>query len=373
MLVYIVIGLVSIVATICVGLMLSKRFDIVLYAIISTFIVIVASGGWLYSQSIIGADNELLNGLVTDKFQVTRNCQTGWNSFEDPFCTEYETREVYDGQSCSGSGKDRVCTSKYHTEYRYLFAWERKWYVKSDSLNYTWSIRRVDRSGAATPPLWQATNIGDPASIYHEYQNWVKATSNSLFHNDAQYEEKYKAVIPPYPLRLINGWTAVRIVPIGVKIDNLTDWNTKLGKSLGILGPKKQMNAIVVIADSTKYPVELSYAVRRVWQGFKKNDAVIFIGIDQQNNVVWSNVMSWSKNSQFDVEMRNKILEQQTFNFDAMLTSLDQIGMQYYQRRSMKEFEYLKDDVPFDWFILGMTILGEILIISGYVYYNKTY
>ncbi|AKF13627.1 hypothetical protein PHIN3_364 [Sinorhizobium phage phiN3] len=310
------------------------------------------------------SDVELWNGEISDKRATTQQCPYGWQRFQDGFCTEYRTREVYDGQTCTGSGKDRRCVSNYHTEYKYKFDWERRYFIYAENLKKSsWEVPRIDAQGTQAPPRFQSVKIGDPASIKNRYSNWVRAASDSIFHDDGNLEEKYKELIPEYPIEIYDFFKVDRIVTIGVTIPDIEKYNRRLSEALKQLGPKRQMNAVIVVVDASKIQnAEYAHAVRRAWKGFKKNDAVVFLGI-KDNSIYWAEVLSWSKASIFDVELRDKILgdRDKPLDLNNVISYIENIGMKNYERRSMEEFEFLKEELRTPLWLIFLAVIANAI------------
>lgn len=314
-------------------------------------------------------DNELWNGQIVEKVQRKENCPWGWKTYRDDFCTNYRTRQVYDGEDCTGFGKDRVCTSKYHTEYKYDYDWEQRYFIKTDIKDHTFEVDRVDYQGVSQPPIWRGFHVGDPASLPNTYMNWIRAAADSLFHQDGEAEEKYKGRIPAYPDKIYNYIQVNRVLTVGIDVPEVDRWNRELSMALRELGPKRQMNAIIVIANSKEFAGDYIFAVRRYWQGFKKNDAVLFIGADPETKKIgWVDVLSWSKNNAFNVVLRDTVyaIGSVSENFAPLvIQALSTVGMDAYERRSMKEFEFLKQQIPTPIWLYFVTFFVGVLSTGG--------
>lgn len=313
-----------------------------------------------YSQL---SDTELWNGEVTKKEYVQQSCPWGWQDSTDSFCRVYTTRTVRAGETCTGVGKDRRCTPNYKTQYNYVYSWERNWLVYSN-IGHNWEIDRIDNQGANEPPRWSSVAIGDPVSKTNSYKNYVKAANNSLFNRDARLAETYRDSIPDYPIRIYDYYRVDRaIVSPGTTVTNLAEYNELLPKILKVLGPKKQANIVLLFTNIT----DTSYAdaVINSWQGAKKNDSVIIIGVDNVGTVVWTKIHSWSKNKLFNVEMRDAVLNLGTVtNAPELIKLIENTTMAHFERQSMKEFEYLEDEIePSTTAIVLIVIV--LLILSG--------
>lgn len=325
-------------------------------------VALIVSGLWAAGRYSDTHDVELWNGEVTNKQIQREQCPWGWRDWQDDFCTEYNTRRVKDGPprkvcSTDSNGKKSCHTVQdYKTQYKYIYPWEQKFYVFSN-VQETYYIPRVDAQGARIPPFYLKAYIGEPVAARKSYTNWVRAASTSIFHEDGAVEEKYKDVIPQYPNDVYDFYNVNRVVKVGnVTVPNFL--NEALRMELKQLGPQRQMNAIFVIADAKVVGQDFPYAVRRAWMGFKKNDAVIFLGVDG-DTLKWADVMSWSKKSIFDITLRNELytMEGKTVDYMFALNKLTNTAMAHYERRSMKEFEYLKSQIPVPTWLTIMVFL----------------
>jgi len=322
---------------------------------------------WAVGRYSAAGDTEILNGTVQSKNVWRFSCPTNTSN---P-CTNGYT--CHSHQVCSGTGKDRSCHEEHDT--CYVYDWEQNWQVKTNVPTLPEvDIRRVDDQGAVEPQRWSAVRVGDPASAPHSYKNWVKASVNSLFKEDKGKDETYKSLVPSYPSRINDYYNINRIVTPNYQLANKADWNTELSRILSTLGPSHQMNMVVVVANNV--PRDYAYGVRRSWQGFKKNDAILVIGL-QNGKIEWSEVMSWSKNSIFNIELRNMVTDMRGTDINAVnpadfFAKVQAISAKDFVRRPMKEFEYLKGDIPPPmWLIVVATILAVVLGVGSSMVFNN--
>ncbi len=315
-------------------------------------------------------DTEVLNGFVTSK-EVNR--------FMCPVNTSNPCENGYDchcrtiAYSCGTSKNPSTC---YRTECDrcYKYNWEQNFFVDSSLQGErAYKISRVDDQGAVEPPRWKAVKHGDPVSITNTYTNYILGAVDSLFAEDGKAEEKYKAIIPAYPLNIYDYYRIDRLVTVGkVNLDRKV-WNESISRILVQVGPRKQANVIVVVAEGVN--MDFANAVRRSWKGFKKNDIVVFAGVDTAGNLTWTRVMSWSKLSIVNVKMEGEILrlfQGKPLEPVAFTDTIKTVSLAYFERRSMQEFEYLKDeasmsDTQVTW-IWIITILLGIGTVVGHLY-----
>lgn len=304
-------------------------------------------------------DTKLVNGVVFKIDPQQQNCPVGWRDFKDSFCTEYQTRQVYSHTTCSGTGKNKVCTRHYDTEYRYIFPWERRYFVDTD-LPRTYEIDRVDRQGAVTPPRFAEIELGDPVTGSISYTNYIKGAASSLFAK----ENPVEPVPIAYP-KVVDYYKANRVIITGYPANNelYTSWNESLAEVNAEIR-KKGANAIIVVTGNSETFAE---SLARAWDAHNINDVIVTIGMTG-DTISWVDVRSWSENSLVNVEIKNEILNLKTLDTAAINAIIQGAVLDHYELRPMEDFEYLADDIaPPTWaWILAAIIL---LIITPLVTY----
>lgn len=315
---------------------------------------------WAVGNMSKTGDREVWNGAVVSKdvnrFRCPTNtsnpCRNGYDCNCYEVCTpQYDAKGNVSGQSCTT-----------HCDTCYRYPWEQDWYVRT-SLG-PFEISRVDAQGANEPGRWTSTKVGDPVSVTKPFKNWVKASAGTLFRDADSGLETYAKILPEYPIQIFDYYRIDRVVTPNVRLANKALWNDEISRKLAILGSVREINAVFVFVDGQ--PRDYAYALRRKWNGFKQNDAVIVVGL-RQGKVEWTEVMSWSKKSLFNVQMKQAMDAYVGRNITEVaprevLTSFETIAMASFERRPMKEFEYLKGDIkPPSWLIWISVILAVII------------
>lgn len=330
--------------------------------------LIISGLFWGLSLLDISAyDQEVWNGEITKMEDRKESCPIGWVGSKDSFCTEYTSRTTKIGESCS-QNKDgsRVCTDITMTEYNYDYSWERRYFITSNVGK--WEIERIDPQGVKYPKAFSETSVGDPASATNYYKNWIQAASDSIYNEAKLIEDRYKEFLPDYPIEIYSYFKLNRVLAIDVPVENQKELNKQLAIALKDLGPKRQMNAIVVIVNADNVGSDYPYALRRHWKGFKKNDAVLVLGVSN-GNVVWRDSMSWSKNPTYDIEVRDSIELDKPLNVQAAIDSIHKYGMEFFERRSMKEFEFLKDQIPTPTWFYVVALITQLVSVAGLTFF----
>lgn len=320
-------------------------------------------------------DTEVLNGQITGKDVNRMVC------IKDTYtgCTNSYSCDCYTVCTPTTDSKGNVtgqsCTTHCSTCYRY--PWEQDWYAIAD-INPNISISRVDAQGAKTPPRWTAVKIGEPASTTSRFVNWLKPNTGTLFKDGGIFAERYKEIIPAYP-KINDLYRVNRVLGVQTTVPNHKAWNDGFNTSLKTLGPKKELNIVMVVAKDV--PREFSDGVQYAWHGLKQNDAVLFYGLDKNGNVSWVRVMSWAASAIFDVEVTRVMeasLGKPFASVDPVSTvsSVERIALAKFERKPMEEFEYLKKNIkpPIGWMIFaGLLVLGLSIAAAAYFHHNDDF
>jgi hypothetical protein len=248
---------------------------------------------------------------------------------------------------CTGSGKNRSCTTQCDTCYehhgflRTIPGNDYDWDVYTSN-GETVTIDRIDRQGVHEPQRYTAVRMGEPTSLTHSYVNYVKASPDSLFRHQG-LKEKYASALPAYPGSVYDYYRLDRLVTVGVPVDDARKWNMELMRINADLGRPKQVNMIVVLVKNQ--PLDYYSALEESWIGAKKNDAVLVVSVDDTMKPQWAQVMAWTTNELFKVKLRDDIMSEQKLDRDAVMTALANNVRTTYQRKPMKDFEYLSSQI----------------------------
>lgn len=310
-------------------------------------------------------DTEVWNGQVTSLKTVKQDCKyPGWYDYSDSFCTNENTREVFSHyeEQCYGSGKDRTCSqvAVYDTEYSYDYPWEKKYYINSTLKQFY--VNRVDRQGAKVPPRYTSTNVGDPVAITKSYTNYLLASEQSILNpQHISVSEAELNSVPAYPIGIYDMYKINRLVTIGAAVEDAKLWNEGISEVAKAVGPTKQANPVIIVTNS---PKDIRYAIEKKWNGGKKNDVIVLIGVDK-NQVKWVDVITFLSNTGNEFmtrEMQNKIIDIGTLDRVKILDAVKSTILAKFDRTPMQSIEQLKDDFqPPLWLKVTAVLLALIL------------
>lgn len=300
-------------------------------------------------------DTEVWNGYVTDKDRKHGSYQTS-------YC-------------CGGTDKNGMCQMTCYTDH-YTVNWTARTTLGAITLQH---LDRTSRSvyNSPDPAIYKRCYKGEPASIEKSYTNYVQAVPQSLFHDDGTTASaQFAGKIPNYP-RVHSKYQFNRVINKGAKVDKATinKIDAGLDDALKTLGRQKQANIIVILTNITD--PSYRYAVEQSWLGGKKNDIVIFVGLDG-NKIVWTDIMTWALNSGnelFHVTMRDGILAQETLDADKFVPFVSQTVTKLYDRPQMSSYEYLADEIdPPNWvlWLAAFFAFGGSAILTFIFHRNRT-
>lgn len=318
----------------------------------ATIIVLVTLSVFAIGRYGQTTDTEIWNGKITGKERV----EDYWEELYECNCTE----------SCSGSGNNRSCHTTCQTCSRDHYTVE--WFATTtvgnvvfDSLDSEW--RSVYNT--PDPKSFKNCKIGEPAALEKKYINYVKAVPESLFHDNSSVYELYAKSIPSYP-SVYNFYKINRVLNVnsGIGQHTISALNENLNNHLKVIGHSKQANIIVILTNITD--PNYRYAVENAWIGAKKNDIVVFVGVNGDKTITWVDIMTWAMNAgneNFHVLLRDSLLKLNTIEPKQFADSIANTIIRKYDRPQMKDYEYLKDEIdPPTWVIivaLLITILGS--------------
>lgn len=315
-------------------------------------VFVIAMGIWQLGKFGKTLDTEVWNGQVTGKKREVVSCEHSYSCN----CVTI----------CSGSGKNQSCNTICQTCYDHSY--DVDWVVQSTIGSFR--INRLDSQGLRQPPRWEMVKEGQPVAKTHPFENYVKAVSTSLFYQEKVAFEKYKEYIPEYPLKVYDYHYLDRVLAVAVQVPNLKNLNHALALELRELGPKRQAN-IVIVLTSIQDP-NYALGLKAAWQGAKKNDIIIAVGISEYPKISWAQVFSWSKNDMLNIVMRDELLQMESFNEES-IKKIGKVTDENFVRRPMEEFEYLQDEIePTNLELVFLTILG--LAISCFIafFFHRT-
>jgi hypothetical protein len=105
------------------------------------------------------------------------------------------------------------------------------------------------------------------------------------------------------------------------------------------LGPKKQVKLFVLVfRDKTKRSAEMQ---EWYWKGGNKNEFIVCIGLDKEDNVQWCYPFSWTEAQNTKINTRTFIEEQEKIDWDKTTDFLYTEMETNFSRKEFTDFDYL--------------------------------
>lgn len=321
----------------------------VLCACVMSLIFYLAKG----SQTL---DVETLNGYITNK-------ERSHGSYEESYSCNCRRKKV-----CTGSGKNKSCSDTEECDTCYRTHYTVTWDAYSTLGNYR--IDKLDRTSrlvyqSPDPEDYTRIRIGEPCSDTHMYTNYVQAVPESLFRPASEtLKAQFKDMIPSYPQKIYDRWKINRVLPVRVNVQNLQEWNDRLSENLKTLGKTKQVNAIIVLVNTSDSNYE--YALRDAWISGKKNDVVLIIGATNfPSRAEWVRVLAWTDNALFKIKLQDNIMALDNLNAENVIGVLSSDISLHYKRKSMKDYAYLDNEIEAPlWLNLTMGLIVLLLYVG---------
>jgi len=241
------------------------------------------------------------------------------------------SRQVPCGQTCTGTGSSRSCTTKYCTQwYDCLKSYSRKTYLvnrRNSGMRVSYSKYKelVKRWGTGEEFIdmkreknhnvrshgaydgdryickWDKDPFtSEPIVSEHWYENRVAASDSILNFADVSEEDVEFYGLHEYPD--VPGWLIRTIM-------DTKNWKKpdKYFQYLnGKLGPERFLRIWVLVfrgqADRIAAYKQVDY-----WKNGNKNEFIYCIGVDKADNILWGETISWTEKEDLKIEGRNFI------------------------------------------------------------------
>ena len=196
----------------------------------------------------------------------------------------------------------------------------------------------------------------------HTYENRVQAAHTVFDFEDVTEEQKEKHGLYDYP-KIYKGFKQISILGDGDKTQEVAEKNMQILNAK--LGPKKQLKAFILIFKNK--PKRSGILQEAYWKGGNKNEFVLAIGVDKDNNVNWVHPFTWAEHSIVKVEARKFVLNQDKLNLEDISEFLYGSLDKKFVRKEFSEFNYLTVDPPVSSIIWSMVII--VIITTGLVWW----
>lgn len=323
----------------------TQKWEIIIPFVGITLFILIAK--WICISSLTD-DIEYLGGLVTEV-----------RYYED-WDEEVSCRHPIYCKSCSGTGKNKTC-SEYVCGHRHMYDIDyhpKYWEAITTLSDYSISQEKYNQlihKFEAIPKFhnmnrtyhsingdmyfgkWDNRNKTlEPVAREHSYENRPRA-SHSIYHYEEVDTIDLKVYKPfEYPV-IYNSFH--QNVILGYN-DHKAEQALQVINSR--LGASKQIRIFLLVFKNQEKDAALIQ--ERYWEGGNKNELNICVGIDNEKNIKWGHVFSWTEEEEVKINIRTYIEEAKTFNLIEIISVIDNEVKTNWKRKDFKEFNYLSID-----------------------------
>lgn len=340
------------------------------------------------------SDTQYKGGIITEARYYEY-----WSTWVHKTCTE----RYACGEDCSGSGKDRHCSTRYCTrEYDCSYCdenseyWEayddqgHSWRIseeKYNALQKQWNSKKVfvelgrniryhfgcGHDGDMYRITWDGqVYTSEPSTVTESYQNKAQTAKSNFDLKNISKDEAKKYSLYEYP-EISSGYKQPTL--LGLDSFRFMDAPTKdSAKKLfsyfnGYYGPKRKMRLYVLLFQDK--PIDVAIKQKYYWDGGNKNEMVICMNLDRTGHMDWVYPFSWATNKRIGIDIREDLMNLKRFDFKQVYSVIE-TSTESFHYRDFKEFEYLTIDPPTweVWFVYLFT-LGITIAILVYGYKNE--
>lgn len=338
----------------------------------------------------VGVTTIFLFGVYSILFSQTTNLidYEYWNGkiSKLEFIEKWTEEVTYTDEVCSGSGNDRSCTTVVRTEDVYhspywqivtsngeIISITKQQYARAARLfGHKWEdVIRFDQVSHGDGNKYVSyPNKVIPTSVKHSYSNYVIASKTNVINEQVGEQEiefnLKNGTLREYPTQHIGYYGETRldrvIDTVGVAdINNLTQHLNMISVEYGA---KKEINPIIYI---TSEPRSFKRILRYYWSGAKKNDVVFIFGVNKESKeIIWSDVITYTDNTDFIVDIKNNFKEVKINDTATIIEKIDTLVKQF-KRKAMKDYAYLKANIGLDWYwqLMAFVLNG---ILNGIIF-----
>lgn len=297
----------------------SSKFALIISVSIASLVSVLVVSGITYAGiNLQLMDKEVHSGEITKKDRVHGHY--------------VETYQCNCSTDSNGNRRCQTCRRDHYTV---------EWMAYSNIGDFT--IKKLDSTSRRVyqepdPNRYTQVMIGEPVAAERRYRNYFKGIPNEYLWNDGlNVDPSLLALVPNYP-SVYDFYRIDRVLNVSdlMKNDTVLSYNSIIADKLKTLGPKKEVNLILVVAPPNK---SMKYAIREKWDGGKKNDVIVILGMDD-SVIEDAQILTWDKNHLFSAKLSDALIEHGVLN-DELLNIIFETIESDFTRPKMSEYDDL--------------------------------
>jgi len=300
--------------------------------------------------------------------------------------------------TCTGSGKNRHCTTHYydcsycdynHEYYTAVTVSGREYGITREKyyeLMHRWKSKQqfneLDRNinyhgscgkdGDMYEVVWNNDiYTSETATIEKSYENKTQVALSAFNYKKITPDEAFKLKLYEYP-EITNVYNQEFILGLNTlsyttqQLDSIQKLYSFLN---GYYGKNNKVHVFILLWNGFDQSIALKQEA--YWARGNENEIIINIGVSPGKKLDWVYAFSWCKNKMIEVDLREDIMELKKLNFQKMYPIITREITQHYKYRNLKEdFAYLDIELTTKQLVIAF-ILSIILTIILIVQFLK--
>ena len=313
-------------------------------------------------------DTEIWFGQVAGKEADKSSCTHSYEVCQT--CSSTKSDGTVESESCN-------CTTHYHHTFDYRWSVRYDWDLNGSADDFYWDgdstndgvlamIRGEDRIfkecgdcslSLEEQRIWTYIERGNRAAVPHYFDNYLLVDPKTLRLNTTEYAP---ASLPSYPA-VYDFHEFDSAINVNTRMDKKL-WNMFLAEHNARLGFKLQTHMMVV---ATYDPNPLyADALASKWVLGKKNNAIFVFGLNSDDTIAWSRLVSFSNVEMMRLRVRDDFVGQH-INDQATLNKVASITSEHFKRGQMEDYKYLMRNTW--WHRWRWLVLAPIAIVIGVI------
>jgi len=182
----------------------------------------------------------------------------------------------------------------------------------------------------------QDKNLAECIVSSHSYENKVQAANTEYKFDEVTEKEVAEFKLYEYP-EIYENYKQSHILGSGDEtfreaVQNMDALNAELG-------PDKQLKAFILIFKNQSEQAGIMQ--ENYWKGGNKNEFVLTIGVDNNNNIQWAHPFTWSENVAVKSNIRSFVAKQGKLNLAKVSSYMYGELDKNFERKHFKDFNYL--------------------------------
>jgi len=130
------------------------------------------------------------------------------------------------------------------------------------------------------------------------------------------------------------------------------------------LGSFKQVHMLIAVYKNKPYDAALYQ--ESLWKGGNKNEFILCIGVNDENQIQWAKVISWTEVQELKIGLESKV-KKMSFDLSAIADTMAKDVQYRFKRKQFKDFSYITVEPTTTAVILSFVITFIVTVILSIV------